>query len=83
MIVSATDGHATLCLRPCTDGRRGEEDIVPPTQLLQDPNDERTYGGDGAPGTLAVIFTFGMDTGLKILLWVKYLWLCCFVDVFL
>ena len=37
MIVSATDGHATLRLRPCTGGRRGEEDIVPPTQLSQDP----------------------------------------------
>ena len=65
MIVSATDGHATLRLRPCTGDRRGEEDIVHPIQLSQDPNDERTDGGDGAPRTLAVIFTFGMDSGLK------------------
>ena len=31
-------------------GRRGEEEVVPPTQLSQDLNDARTDDGDGAPG---------------------------------
>ena len=43
--------HATLRLRPFSSAG-GEEDVLPPTQLLQDPNNEQTDGGESVPGGL-------------------------------